>query len=205
MKQFRNNVIRAGLGALYFSGAHHLLRPIFSGVGAIFMLHHVRPARDAEFQPNRHLEITPRIPARDAVASARAGHRHHHDGRGASAADRTRLFAAFCLLHARRRLSRQPGLRAAGDAGIRRTLHRLRRQRFRRRHRPAVVDRAGDGDCQGLPDRSRDRRRCRPPRYLDGGRQAGRVRPAARLAARIAGRARYPARDRRAVRTSWHR
>jgi peptidoglycan/xylan/chitin deacetylase (PgdA/CDA1 family) len=59
MKQFRNTVIRAGLGALYLSGAHHLLRPILSGVGAIFMLHHVRPRREGEFQPNRHLEITP--------------------------------------------------------------------------------------------------------------------------------------------------
>src|SRR6266852_1457256 len=59
MKQFRNHVIRAGLGALYFSGAHHLLRPIFAGVGAIFMLHHVRPRRDAAFQPNRHREVSP--------------------------------------------------------------------------------------------------------------------------------------------------
>jgi peptidoglycan/xylan/chitin deacetylase (PgdA/CDA1 family) len=59
MKQFRNNVIRAGLEALYFSGAHYFLRPILAGVGAIFMLHHVRPGRDGEFQPNRHLEITP--------------------------------------------------------------------------------------------------------------------------------------------------
>jgi peptidoglycan/xylan/chitin deacetylase (PgdA/CDA1 family) len=59
MKQFRNNVIRAGLEALYFTGAHYLLRPIFAGVGAIFMLHHIRPSRDAEFQPNRHLEVTP--------------------------------------------------------------------------------------------------------------------------------------------------
>ena len=59
MKQFRNNVIRAGLEALYFSGAHYLLRPIFAGVGAIFMLHHVRPRRDAEFQPNHHLEVEP--------------------------------------------------------------------------------------------------------------------------------------------------
>ena len=59
MKQFRNNVIRAGLGALYFSGAHVLLRPIFSGVGAIFMLYHVRLAREAEFAPNRHLEVAP--------------------------------------------------------------------------------------------------------------------------------------------------
>src|ERR1700761_7181215 len=59
MKQFRNNVIRAGLEALYFSGAHYLLRPILAGVGAILMLHHVRPGRNDEFQPNRHLEITP--------------------------------------------------------------------------------------------------------------------------------------------------
>jgi peptidoglycan/xylan/chitin deacetylase (PgdA/CDA1 family) len=59
MKQLRNNVIRAGLGALYFTGAHHLLRPIFAGVGTIFMLHHVRPPRAGEFQPNRHLEVAP--------------------------------------------------------------------------------------------------------------------------------------------------
>ncbi|HEY5962397.1 MAG TPA: polysaccharide deacetylase, partial [Xanthobacteraceae bacterium] len=54
MKLLRNTVIRAGLEALYFSGAHFLLRPIFAGVGAIFMLHHVRPRREGEFQPNHH-------------------------------------------------------------------------------------------------------------------------------------------------------
>ena len=59
MKLLRNTVIRAGLGALYFSGAHYLLRPIFAGVGVIFMLHHVRPRRDDAFQPNRHLEVEP--------------------------------------------------------------------------------------------------------------------------------------------------
>jgi peptidoglycan/xylan/chitin deacetylase (PgdA/CDA1 family) len=59
MKQLRNNVIRVGLGALYLTGAHYLLRPVFAGVGAIFMLHHVRPHRGAEFQPNRHLEVAP--------------------------------------------------------------------------------------------------------------------------------------------------
>jgi peptidoglycan/xylan/chitin deacetylase (PgdA/CDA1 family) len=61
MKQFRNTVIRAGLEALYLTGAHALLRPIFSGVGAIFMLHHVRPRRNGPFQPNSHLEITPQF------------------------------------------------------------------------------------------------------------------------------------------------
>ena len=55
MKQLRNTVIRAGLGALYLTGAHHWLRPIVSGVGVIFMLHHVRPSSDAAFQPNHHL------------------------------------------------------------------------------------------------------------------------------------------------------
>lgn len=59
MKQLRTTVIRAGLEALYFSGAHHLLRPIFAGVGAIFMLHHVGPPRSDPFQPNRHLAVEP--------------------------------------------------------------------------------------------------------------------------------------------------
>ena len=59
MKNLRDNVIRAGLGAFYLTGAHHLLRPLLSGVGAIFMLHHVRPRREAGFQPNHHLEVEP--------------------------------------------------------------------------------------------------------------------------------------------------
>jgi peptidoglycan/xylan/chitin deacetylase (PgdA/CDA1 family) len=59
MKQFRSNLIRAGLGALYRTGAYHLLRPVFAGLGAIYTLHHVRPERDDTFQPNRHLEVAP--------------------------------------------------------------------------------------------------------------------------------------------------
>ncbi len=59
MKRFRSNLIRAGLNAMYVAGAHRWLQPIYGGVGTIFTLHHVRPARRDAFQPNRHLEITP--------------------------------------------------------------------------------------------------------------------------------------------------
>jgi peptidoglycan/xylan/chitin deacetylase (PgdA/CDA1 family) len=59
MKQLRHAVIRAGLDAMSLTGVHRLLAPIFSGVGTIFTMHHVRPAHAAAFQPNHHLEITP--------------------------------------------------------------------------------------------------------------------------------------------------
>jgi peptidoglycan/xylan/chitin deacetylase (PgdA/CDA1 family) len=56
----RYGLYRTVLNALYFSGAHFLLRPLLGGAGAILMLHHVRPARSDRFQPNRLLEVTPR-------------------------------------------------------------------------------------------------------------------------------------------------
>ena len=55
----RHIVVKSALEALYFSGAHRLMRPFVGGVGAILMLHHVRPARRNGFQPNRRFEITP--------------------------------------------------------------------------------------------------------------------------------------------------
>jgi peptidoglycan/xylan/chitin deacetylase (PgdA/CDA1 family) len=54
-----STIIRTGLEALYFSGAHRLMRPFCAGVGSILMLHHVRPSRADEFQPNQLLEVTP--------------------------------------------------------------------------------------------------------------------------------------------------
>ncbi|CCE10083.1 putative polysaccharide deacetylase [Bradyrhizobium sp. STM 3843] len=71
MKRFRKTFIRAGLEALYLSGAHIWLRPIFAGVGAIFTLHHVRPPRNVDFQPNCHLEVTPEF-LREMLAHLRA-------------------------------------------------------------------------------------------------------------------------------------
>lgn len=49
------------MNALYFTGAHLLLRPMLGGVGAILTLHHVRPPRPDRFQPNRLLEVTPKF------------------------------------------------------------------------------------------------------------------------------------------------
>ena len=71
MKQLRSDVIRAGLEAISLTGAHRLFRPIFAGIGSIFMLHHVRPPRDAAFQPNSHLEVTPKF-LRATLAHLRA-------------------------------------------------------------------------------------------------------------------------------------
>ena len=59
MAGLKHNVIRSGLEALYFSGAHMLMRPFVGGIGMILMLHHVRPPRPDRFQPNRLLEVTP--------------------------------------------------------------------------------------------------------------------------------------------------
>jgi len=55
----KKTIIRSGLETLYFSGLHHLMRPLVGGVGVILTLHHVRPARRDAFQPNRLLEVTP--------------------------------------------------------------------------------------------------------------------------------------------------
>ena len=55
----KHTIVRLGLETLYFSGAHMLMRPFVGGVGAILMLHHVRPARRDRFQPNGRLEVTP--------------------------------------------------------------------------------------------------------------------------------------------------
>jgi len=52
-------VVKTALETLYFTGAHLALRPWLGGVGSILTLHHVRPPRAGEFQPNRLLEIAP--------------------------------------------------------------------------------------------------------------------------------------------------
>jgi len=60
MASMKKTAIRIGFEALYFSGVHHLARPVMGGVGAILTLHHVRPRRRSAFQPNRMIEVAPR-------------------------------------------------------------------------------------------------------------------------------------------------
>ena len=51
---------KSALSGLYFSGAYHLLKNRFNGIGALLTLHHVEPAgQPREFSPNRILGITP--------------------------------------------------------------------------------------------------------------------------------------------------
>jgi peptidoglycan/xylan/chitin deacetylase (PgdA/CDA1 family) len=71
MARWKRHFIRAGLDALYLTGAHRALRRAWGGVGAVLTLHRVRPARPEAFQPNRLLEITPAFLAA-AIARLRA-------------------------------------------------------------------------------------------------------------------------------------
>ncbi len=73
MAALKPTIVRGGLESLYFTGAHHLLRPLVGGVGAILTLHHVRPPRPGRFQPNRLLEITPRFFTRVVKDLRRSG------------------------------------------------------------------------------------------------------------------------------------
>src|SRR6516165_2835192 len=59
LNSFHKTLVRGGFETLYFSAAHHLMRPFVAGIGVILTLHHVRPRRLDRFQPNRLLEISP--------------------------------------------------------------------------------------------------------------------------------------------------
>ena len=57
----KTSILKTSLELLYYSGASQALRPILGGLGAIFMLHHVRPGGGLQtgFAPNAGLEVTP--------------------------------------------------------------------------------------------------------------------------------------------------
>jgi len=55
----RTRLLRAALSALHYSGADSVIAPLTRGIGAVFMLHHVRPEKPDSFEPNRILKVTP--------------------------------------------------------------------------------------------------------------------------------------------------
>jgi peptidoglycan/xylan/chitin deacetylase (PgdA/CDA1 family) len=55
----RTTLLKAMLSALHYSGADAMIAPLTRGIGAIFMLHHVRPEKPSSFEPNRALMVTP--------------------------------------------------------------------------------------------------------------------------------------------------
>ncbi len=59
MSRRTTRLIKAALSALYHTRADELLAPLTEGVGAILMLHHVRPEPARAFEPNRILKVTP--------------------------------------------------------------------------------------------------------------------------------------------------
>ncbi len=65
-------MIRAGLEAVALSGAGRLV-PSAAGRGVIFTLHHVRPARGYDFEPNGHLSVTPQFLDAAIVAGRQCG------------------------------------------------------------------------------------------------------------------------------------
>ncbi|MBO6507392.1 MAG: polysaccharide deacetylase family protein [Roseibium sp.] len=67
----RQKAVTRAFRVLKGTGIGRVLAPITQGCGAVFMMHHVRPGRKDEFQPNRHLEITPEF-LRMAVERIRA-------------------------------------------------------------------------------------------------------------------------------------
>ena len=59
MTGMKTAVTKAAMSELYHTGAHRLIAPYTQGAGVIFTLHHVRPAREKAFAPNRILEVSP--------------------------------------------------------------------------------------------------------------------------------------------------
>jgi peptidoglycan/xylan/chitin deacetylase (PgdA/CDA1 family) len=61
MSRRSTTLLKTALSALHYSGADSIIAPLTRGIGAIFMLHHVRPEKPDLFEPNRILKVTPRF------------------------------------------------------------------------------------------------------------------------------------------------
>src|SRR5262249_57836608 len=59
MSRRTTSLLKAVLSTMHYSGADSIIAPLTRGIGAVFMLHHVRPEKCGRFEPNRILKITP--------------------------------------------------------------------------------------------------------------------------------------------------
>jgi peptidoglycan/xylan/chitin deacetylase (PgdA/CDA1 family) len=59
----RTALLRTCFDVFHYSGAAHVLRPVFAGAGVVFCLHRVMPGggNEAGFSPNANLAITPQF------------------------------------------------------------------------------------------------------------------------------------------------
>ena len=158
MAALKQTIIRGGLEALYFSGAHSALRPFVGGVGAILTLHHVRPPRPDRFQPNRLLEVTPRFLSRVVTYLRRSARRSGQPRRDASPPDRGRFSPPLRLPDLRRRLPRHAAVGLSDPQRSRRAVRRLCADELSRPARRIVVACARSGDRAQRPHRPDDRR-----------------------------------------------
>ncbi len=159
----KSTIIRTGFDTLYFSGAHVLLRRFFEGVGAILMLHHVRPPRSSEFQPNQGLEVSPEFLMHtiewlrsEAIDIVSLDEMH----RRLTERDFGRRFACITFDDGYRD-NKVMGLSdPQGAPGAVRDLHS---DQLPRSPRQAVVGRAGDGDRRQRQRRGDDQRQGAAP------------------------------------------
>jgi len=65
MYPYKTQLLKSGLDALYYCGAHLAMEPFVGGLGLFFTLHHIKPANEVAqattpgFHPNGILEVTP--------------------------------------------------------------------------------------------------------------------------------------------------
>jgi hypothetical protein len=59
MSRRSTKLLKAVLSTLHYTGADSVIAPFTRGIGAILMLHHVRPDQPDTFEPNRILKVTP--------------------------------------------------------------------------------------------------------------------------------------------------
>ena len=61
MSRSSTKLLKGILSAMHYTGADDLMAPLTRGIGAVFMLHHVRPEQPDQFEPNRILKVTPQF------------------------------------------------------------------------------------------------------------------------------------------------